>query len=351
MAPDNKLPNPTPDTGLLTRYISELGCLYAIEKLVSSEGETTDAVLQSVARILPRIARDHDLFGARLSAFHREFTSENFRETAWREAFPLRGQGRHLGQLELFRLSAPPDTTSSLLTETERELVITIADRLGSFLDQWQTHQDLRISNETLRAQYQHMPIPTFTWRRRGEQFVLTGFNDAAYEMTRGDVTELVGQTASDIFPDAPFIYTDLTACQQQKMCMRREMPFRFRTTGEQKFVSVVCVAVPPDYVMVHMEDITERKRAEQLRGAILTMSADIAGCQTEDDLCRVVVEGIRTHMGIDRVGLFLSDPVDPRFHGTYGTDLQGQTTDEHHYFWDIRKDRDIEELFLGMPF
>ena len=73
-------------------------------------------------------------------------------------------------------------------------------------------------------------------------------------------------------------------------------------------------------------EDITDRKEAEALQAGVLNISAEIAGCQTEDEICRVVVEGIRSRMGVDRCGLFLGNPNHPPFRGTYGTDMDGTT-------------------------
>lgn len=43
---------------------------------------------------------------------------------------------------------------------------------------------------------------------------------------------------------------------------------------------------------------------------------------------------------------MFLVQPDGVMFHGTYGTDLQGRTTDEHDRIWDIRREPHVEDLF-----
>ncbi|MFH0880999.1 MAG: hypothetical protein V2A34_14890, partial [Lentisphaerota bacterium] len=229
-----------PDKDILARYVSELGCLYAIEKLVSSEGDTTDVVLESAARILPRAVHDFDHYAVRITARDRMFPSESFKESGWLERFPIKAHGKELGRIEYFRMSPPPNNQAALLCESEKELIVTIADRLGNFLDQWETRQKLRISTEMLRAQYQFIPIPTVTWRRRDDDFYLTDYNDAALEITRGGISTMIGKTARNVFPDYPVVHEVLSYCLQKRTCVRREMPFRFQTTGEKKFLSVI---------------------------------------------------------------------------------------------------------------
>ncbi|HBA84426.1 MAG TPA: hypothetical protein DCZ95_10065 [Verrucomicrobia bacterium] len=235
------------DVTTLEQMISELGCLYGIEKLLSGEDQTAEVALQATARILPNAAcRGRDCC-VRLCVGERTYLSDRFQESAHGESFPLRSGDVMAGSLEVFWTEQKAKAGG--LTDSERELLITAADRLGRFLNQWRMEQALRQSTEQLRRDHE------------------------------------------------------------------------------------------------------ERQKAERWLQAVLNLSAVIAGCQTQDEICRMVVEGIRGQMDLDRCGLFLSDPYDPRFYGTYGTDMNGKTTNERHYYWDIRKERDIEGLFAGIPF
>jgi PAS domain S-box-containing protein len=115
--------------------------------------------------------------------------------------------------------------------------------------------------------QYQNMPLPTYIWQRVDEDFVLIGFNIAAAEFTNKQVAKLVGTRARETFQDRPDILEDLSRCFDGKVAIKREMSYRLRTTAEEKEFCVSYAFVPPDLIMVHAEDITERKRAgEQLR-------------------------------------------------------------------------------------
>lgn len=110
-----------------------------------------------------------------------------------------------------------------------------------------QAEDGLRESQEALRAQYKGIPVPTYTWQRVGEDFVLVDHNDAAKVITRGNVASSVGRRASDMYRDGPDILNDLSRCSTEKTIIKREMEYRFTTTGENKHLAVSYVFVPRD--------------------------------------------------------------------------------------------------------
>jgi len=122
----------------------------------------------------------------------------------------------------------------------------------------------LRDSEERLRAQYQGFPIPSYTWRRINGDFVLVDYNRAAHVLTNGGVAHYVGKRASEMYRnDRPDILEDLNLCFTERTVLKREMPYRFRLTDEEKRLAVSYAFVPPDQVLVHAEDISERKQLE----------------------------------------------------------------------------------------
>jgi len=122
----------------------------------------------------------------------------------------------------------------------------------------------LRQSQEQLAAQYKAIPVPTYTWQRAGEDIVLVSHNDAAEKITQGRIADLLGMKATEMFGDEPEILEEFDRCFAQRTTIEREMAYRLKSTGEDKYLSVKYAFVPPDLVLVHTEDITERKRAEE---------------------------------------------------------------------------------------
>ncbi|UCF05856.1 MAG: PAS domain S-box protein [bacterium] len=127
-----------------------------------------------------------------------------------------------------------------------------------------QADEALQRSEEKLKAQYKNLPVPTYTWQGDGKEFVLTDYNDAALEMTEGKVSNYVGVKSSEFCAGTPEILEELSRCFMERVSIQREMLYRMRTTGEMRYLDVRYAFVPPDLVLVHADDITERKRAEE---------------------------------------------------------------------------------------
>ena len=120
---------------------------------------------------------------------------------------------------------------------------------------------------ERTNALFKGIPVPTYAWQRSGEDFVLVDFNDAAAAATHGQAGALLGKTASALYREnRPDILEDFSRCFRDKASFQREMKYRY-TTGEDNDFLVTYAFVPPDYVMVHTEAVTERRQtAEELR-------------------------------------------------------------------------------------
>jgi PAS domain S-box-containing protein len=122
----------------------------------------------------------------------------------------------------------------------------------------------LRQSEEQLKAQFKGSPIPTYTWQKKDEDFVLVDYNDAAEKITRGKISNYMGITLTEMYGDNPEIMKDFLHCFTTNNIVRREMPYRFQTTGKESYLIVSYAFVPPDFILVYTQDITPRKRAEE---------------------------------------------------------------------------------------
>jgi PAS domain S-box-containing protein len=125
--------------------------------------------------------------------------------------------------------------------------------------------QALRASQERVRSQYKSFPVPTYTWQRMEHDFVMIDHNDASFELSRGMITAQIGKTMTEMFSDAPHIVEATHRAYNEKTQVKDEMDHHLRTTGEYKRLSVTYIYVPPNLVVIHTEDITERRAAEVL--------------------------------------------------------------------------------------
>jgi PAS domain S-box-containing protein len=121
----------------------------------------------------------------------------------------------------------------------------------------------LRESEERFRVQFKATPVPIFSWRSVGDDFVLVDYNDAADRMTAHGIINLLGRRASQLYVDTPEVIEGMQSCFNQRTTIRKSGDFRLLSTGELKRLDVSFVFAPPDLVMIHTEDITERRQAE----------------------------------------------------------------------------------------
>jgi PAS domain S-box-containing protein len=124
----------------------------------------------------------------------------------------------------------------------------------------------LRVSEERFRVQFKATPVPIFCWRRVEDDFVLVDYNEAADRITSHGIINLLGRRASHLYVNTPEAIEGMESCFFQKTTIRKSGEFRLLSTGELKYLDVSFVYVPPDLVMIHTEDITERIKAEQAK-------------------------------------------------------------------------------------
>ena len=121
----------------------------------------------------------------------------------------------------------------------------------------------IRESEEKFRALFAASPIPTYIWQYIETDFVLRDYNAAALRFTEGKIAEIVGIHASAMYREDEQALQDFTHCFQQQSTIEREMEYQFKATGDRRYLSVKYTYVPPDLLMVHTEDFTTRKQAE----------------------------------------------------------------------------------------
>jgi AraC-like DNA-binding protein len=92
---------------------------------------------------------------------------------------------------------------------------------------------------------------------------------------------------------------------------------------------SVILGAPPPEPVRVDTP-------APSDLGSLLSAFDMLLTADQTDAICLRAVELARSHLGIHRAGIFLTDPEAKCMLGTWGTDLSGEIIDEHHVMFDL---------------
>jgi len=136
---------------------------------------------------------------------------------------------------------------------------------IGTGLDMTQlkkSAEELRESEGRFKNLYQGSPIPTFTWQKRGDDFTLIDFNNAAIQISNRQVCDHLGDSALALYKERPQILSDMKLCFQERSVLRRELTSQNFAPGKHLFVYYAFI--PPDLVIVLGEDQTDRKQAEE---------------------------------------------------------------------------------------
>jgi signal transduction histidine kinase/DNA-binding response OmpR family regulator len=225
----------------------------------ATEGYQLGAIDYIIKPFDPQILRSKVTFFVEL--FRKTVALEQRTAQLTRVTADLARREQQVGQLNA-QLEGRVIERTAALEAAIGELKAEGAERL-------RTEGTLRASEERFRRQYKGIPLPTYSYSHVGDDFVLQDYNDAAYTITEGKIRDGLGKRASEWFADLPEILADLRACVAEQGVFRRETEYRYRTTGRVRHLALTYVFVPPQTVMIHTEDITEAKRAEQQREAM----------------------------------------------------------------------------------
>jgi PAS domain S-box-containing protein len=156
----------------------------------------------------------------------------------------------------------------------------------------------LRQSEIRFREQYQNNPLAIFTWQHRDGDFVLIGCNKAAEVLTGGRADEYFGMRASDLYKSRPELVSAVRQCFSEQTGISKEILSEHFLPG--KFIHSTASFVPPDLILVHMEDITERRQVEKAladnRRMLETLMHNLPGmvyrCRNDPDWTMEFVSG-----------------------------------------------------------
>ena len=173
----------------------------------------------------------------------------------------------------------------------------------------------LREREATLKALYQALPIPTYTWQKMADDFVLTDFNKAAENATFGKIADLLGTKASVFYEDQTEILSNFATCYAEKRTIELEWHNTSHSTGILSDLVFRFAYAPPNFILVHTEDVSERVKARiESQRYINTLQAlrsivrGILQTQSTREIAQSAADELRKLIGCECVGILHFD-------------------------------------------
>ena len=136
----------------LGERVKDLNCLYAISNLAERQGISLEEIIQGIVELVPSAWQYPDITCARIILEGKEFRTENFRETTWKQASDINLQGDRIGTLEVRYLEEKTEMEEGPFLKEERNLIDAIAEQSGRIIEHRRIEEALRESEEKFRA-------------------------------------------------------------------------------------------------------------------------------------------------------------------------------------------------------
>ncbi len=121
----------------------------------------------------------------------------------------------------------------------------------------------LRESEERLDALFQASPVPTLVCRRQHGGFVLTDYNRAALEVAGENIESLLEKPVDALLAGRHDLADLMNRSYETHETLHLSTLHRLRPTEAERVLDFHFAYVPPDSVIVQMQDVTEQKLAE----------------------------------------------------------------------------------------
>ena len=135
----------------LGERIKELNCLYGISNLVEKPDISLVEILQGLVYLIPPSWRYPEITCARIILEDKEYKTENFKETNWKQSSEILVHGKRMGVLEVCYLEERPENDEGPFIKEERDLINAITERLGNIIERMRAREE----KERLEAQLQ----------------------------------------------------------------------------------------------------------------------------------------------------------------------------------------------------
>jgi len=182
----------------LGEQAKELNCLYGLSKIVEEPNISLEGIFRRMMDMLPPAWQYPDITCARIVFEDREFKTDNFTLTEWKQSADIVVEGKKTGALEVYYLEKRPEIDEGPFSSEERELIEGIAERLGRIAERKKAKQALQVSENKHKTLLENLPQKIFL---KDKNSVYVSCNENYAKDLKIKAEEIVGKTDYDFYP------------------------------------------------------------------------------------------------------------------------------------------------------
>lgn len=119
----------------LKERIKELRCLYGVANLLQDSNISEEMFIQKVLKLIPPAWQFPAITCSRIIFESKEYRSNKFRETRWKQSSDIIQSGMKVGAIEVYYLKKKPIESEGPFLREERDLIDALSKQIGLFIE------------------------------------------------------------------------------------------------------------------------------------------------------------------------------------------------------------------------
>jgi PAS domain S-box-containing protein len=255
----------------LTERMKELNCLYGISDLLTQPGISLDQIIHRTLQLLPPACQFPEIAEARIVLEGKTCSTTGFRETPWIMGSDIVVLGKTAGRIDVCYREKSGSLNSGPFLEEEWRLLNAIAERLGHIIERIRAEKALEESERKLRSIIDLFPVGVSVLDQNHRivyenPALATIMHMSADRLMQGAyATRRYIRPDSTIMPPEEFASSRVISEKKAIHNVETGIVLEDETTIWVD-VSAIPVGLPDWNIIIFTDDITERKKAEEIK-------------------------------------------------------------------------------------
>ncbi|MGZ3592041.1 MAG: PAS domain S-box protein, partial [Thermodesulfobacteriota bacterium] len=249
----------------LNERIKELKCLYSINNFFGKQ-TSEEKIFNEIVHVIPSAWQYPEITYARILADNKEYRTENFKETSWKQSGQIIIHGEKVGTVEVGYLEEKPVLDEGPFLKEERDLLNAIARELTEMLERKHVEEAAKAEQALRDAIEECTAIGIVTIDSLGR---LTYVNPAFCKMVERSKEELLGARPPYVFwpTEEPETFNKIFQASIRRERLPGRLEVRFQRKNGDYFDALLLFSYLRDSQgtgigwVISIGDITEQKK------------------------------------------------------------------------------------------